>query len=250
MRFNILYKKSVTFLALFILVACGGGSSSPTLLTWPSFSAFEVVENSNGSWSIAATINKGAQISYAIEPSADSGSFALSGSALSLNLSPNYEQPLDANKDGVYELVLSAKSLGQTATRSINVRVTDISEAPIISTLSIDNISENLAVISTIEAFDEDANSSILFSLIDSAGSKDEDLLSIDSKSGALTFKITPNYEIPSDLNLDNTINFSVLVSDGSLSTQSDYSFSIIDINEAPLISTDTIDAILKTLPT
>ena len=62
-----------------------------------------------------------------------------------------------------------------------------------------------LIFIATISATDQDAGSSLVFSLLDSGGSKDEKLLSIDSSTGAITFTTAPDYEAPKDLNADNT---------------------------------------------
>ena len=110
-----------------------------------------------------------------------------------------------------------------------------------ITTLAISDVMENSIAIATIEAADEDRNTSLTYSLVDSAGAQDENLLIIDSASGAIAFLVASNFEAPLDLNSDNTINFSVLVSDGALSAQADYSFAVINENESPVISTTSI---------
>jgi|TARA_B110000483_G_C18150371_1_gene525186 VCBS repeat-containing protein len=233
-----LYLKPVGFLFLFILAGCGGGSGTPLALTWPSFSEFTALENiSASSWEVPATSNKTSSIAYSIVSGSDAASFSVSGSSLSFNVNPNYEAPIDANADGVYEVTLQATSKNITANRVIYVRVTDAAELPVISTSSIPNVAENSAVIVIIAASDEDANSVLSYSLLDSAGAKDEGLLSINSESGALTFKTAPNFESPTDLNADNTISVTVVVSDGALSASADYSFAISDINDVPTIA-------------
>ena len=115
--------------------------------------------------------------------------------------------------------------------------MTDLAEAPVIATASIPNIVENTLSVGVISAADQDRNTNLTYSLLNSSGSKDEGLLAIDSSSGVITFIAAPNFESPADLNSDNTIDFTVVVSDGTLSDQSDYSFAITNENEAPSIS-------------
>jgi hypothetical protein len=49
---------------------------------------------------------------------------------------------------------------------------------------------------------------------------------------------VSPDYEKPIDVGSDNSINFSVQVSDGALIDVQEYSFAITNKNEAPVITT------------
>ena len=49
---------------------------------------------------------------------------------------------------------------------------------------------------------------------------------------------MSPDYEKPIDVGSDNSINFSVQVSDGALIDVQEYSFAITNKNEAPVITT------------
>ena len=236
---NRFYVNPLSFSLLFFLVSCGGGSGTPENITWPAFSEFTLAENASApSWDVTAESNKNNPITYSIASGNDAASFTISGSTLSLSVNPDYETPVDQNKDGVYEVTLQAASRNITSDRVIYVRITDLAESPVISTSSIADLAENSLAIVTIVAADEDLSSVLSFSLFDSAGAKDEGLLAIDSASGVLTFKTAPNFESPTDLNADNTISLTIVVSDGALSAQADYTFSITDINEIPNIST------------
>ena len=236
---NRFYVNPLSFSLLFFLVSCGGGSGTPENITWPAFSEFTLAENASApSWDVTAENNKNNPITYSIASGNDAASFTISGSTLSLSVNPDYETPVDQNKDGVYEVTLRAASRNITSDRVIYVRITDLAESPVISTSSIADLAENSLAIVTIAAADEDLSSVLSFSLLDSAGAKDEGLLAIDSASGVLTFKTAPNFESPTDLNADNTISLTIVVSDGALSAQADYTFSITDINEIPNIST------------
>lgn len=238
------FEKSASLAAVLFLAACGGGGggSTPLELTVASFSEFKLTENSLGSWPIEASVNKSASpISHSISGGPDSGDFAISGNTLSFTGSANYEAASDLNKDGVYEVYVTTSSGTTSSTQTIYIRVTDVAEAPTISTTAISNTPENSSAVATITASDEDRNSVLSYSLVNSGGSKDEGLLSIDSATGAVNFIAAPNFESPGDLNADNTVDFTVMVSDGALSAQSDFTFSITNVNEAPTIATTSI---------
>jgi len=236
-----IFTKLLPFLAVVILSSCGGGGGTPLKLTVNSFTEFKLPENSSGSWVLEASSNKSYPITSSISGGPDATYFSLSGEKLVFEGTSNYEVPSDANKDNVFEVYVTYASRDVTATQTISIRVTDVAEAPVITTLAISDVMENSIAIATIEAADEDRNTSLTYSLVDSAGAQDEDLLTIDSASGAIAFLVASNFEAPLDLNSDNTINFSVLVSDGALSAQADYSFAVINENESPVISTTSI---------
>ena len=238
------FEKSASLAAVLFLAACGGGGggSTPLELTVASFSEFKLTENSLGSWPIEASVNKsGIPINHSISGGPDSEVFAISANILSFTGSANYEAASDFNKDGVYEINVTTSAGTASSTQTISIQVTDVAEAPTISTTAISNTPENSSAVATIAASDEDRNSVLSYSLLDSGGSKDEGLLSIDSTTGAVSFITAPNFESPSDLNADNTIDFTVMVSDGVLSAQSDFTFSITNVNEAPTIATTSI---------
>ena len=236
-----IFTKLLPFLAVVILSSCGGGGGTPLKLTVNSFTEFKLPENSSGSWVLEASSNKSYPITSSISGGPDATYFSLSGEKLVFEGTSNYEVPSDANKDNVFEVYVTYASRDVTATQTIFIRVTDVAEAPVITTLAISDVMENSIAIATIEAADEDRNTSLTYSLVDSAGAQDENLLIIDSASGAIAFLVASNFEAPLDLNSDNTINFSVLVSDGALSAQADYSFAVINENESPVISTTSI---------
>ena len=236
-----IFTKLLPFLAVVILSSCGGGGGTPLKLTVNSFTEFKLPENSSGSWVLEASSNKPYPITSSISGGPDATYFSLSGEKLVFEGTSNYEVPSDANKDNVFEVYVTYASREVTATQTISIRVTDVAEAPVITTLAISDVMENSIAIATIEAADEDRNTSLTYSLVDSAGAQDENLLIIDSASGAIAFLVASNFEAPLDLNSDNTINFSVLVSDGALSAQADYSFAVINENESPVISTTSI---------
>ena len=75
---------------------------------------------------------------------------------------------------------------------------------------------------------------SLTFSFEDSSSSQDEGLLQIDSATGAVSFKTAPNFEIPTDIDSNNSLTFTVVASDGSLSSSKRFFANITDVAEAP----------------
>ena len=153
---------------------------------------------------------------------------------------PNYESPSDFNSDNTVEFTVVVSDGSLTAQADYSFEIIDVNESPSIATTEISDIAEGVSSIATISASDPDAGASLAYSLVDSNGAKDEGLLSIDSSTGAVAFISAPNFETPTDVGADNKIEFSVLVSDGSLEVSQDYSFSITNVNEAPTISTSS----------
>ena len=238
-----LQNKLLGAFALLFLVGCGGGGggSTPIELTVASFSEFKLTENStSGAWVIDASTNKSSAITYSITGGPDASFFSMSGDTLSFKGSANYEAPSDLNTDGVYEVYVQTSSGTAASTQTVYVRVTDAPEAPSISTSSITSVAENSLVLTTISAVDEDRGSSVTYSLLDSSGSKDEALLAINASTGQVSFVTAPDFESPTDLNSDNTIDFTVVASDGSLSSQADFSVAITNVNDAPSFGSTT----------
>ena len=154
---------------------------------------------------------------------------------------PNYESPSDFNSDNTVEFTVVVSDGSLTAQADYSFEIIDVNESPSIATTEISDIAEGVSSIGTISASDIDAGASLTYSLVDSNGAKDEGLLSIDSSTGVVAFISAPNFETPTDVGADNKIEFSVLVSDGSLEVSQDYSFSITNVNEAPTISTSSL---------
>ena len=150
---------------------------------------------------------------------------------------PNFESPSDLNADNTVDFTVMVSDGALSTQSDYTFSITNVNEAPTISTASIANKAEGITALGTISASDQDSDSTLSFSLVNSEGLKDEGLLSIDSSSGSITFAVAPDYESPSDIGLNNTIEFSVKVSDGSLSATQSYSLSITNVNEAPIIS-------------
>ena len=79
-------------------------------------------------------------------------------------------------------------------------------------------------------------------SLTYSLSGTDADDFSINSSSGAISFISTPDYEVPTDANTDNAYELTFEVSNGTTTTLQELVITVIDVDEAPTI-TSTPDA-------
>ena len=147
---------------------------------------------------------------------------------------PNYEDPLDKNKDNTFHFSVIASDGLLSAIASYSFSITNVNERPAISSTKIDDIEEGKSLVATISAFDPDANTSLTYTLV---SAKDSDLFTIGAKTGVIKFKTPPDHEKPRDIGSNNSISFSVQVSDGALIDVQEYSFAITNKNEPPFFN-------------
>jgi len=182
---------------------------------------------------------------------ADSITYALSGDdaalfsidafgVLTFVAAPDFETPTDFDADGVYDVTVTVDdNAGSTDTQDISVTVTDVNDAPVISsngggpTAAI-NAAENQTAVTTVTWTDQDIPAdSITYAL----SGDDAALFSIDA-SGVLTFVAAPDFETPTDFDADGVYDVTVTVDDNAGSTDSqDISVTVTNVNEPPTIS-------------
>ena len=194
---------------------------------------------------IAATINAqdedgSTRLNYSLanaSGSSDEDFLSIDGETgvITFKSTPNYEDPLDKNKDNTFHFSVIASDGLLSATASYSFSITNVNERPTISSTQIDDIEEGKILVATISASDPDANTSLTYTLI---SAKDSGLFNIGAKTGVITFKIAPDHEKPRDSGSNNSINFSVQVSDGALVAAQEYSFDIVNRNEPPFFDT------------
>ena len=172
---------------------------------------------------------------------------------LTFKTPPDFEDPKDdadadsVDADGNYDLTITVRDNGSptmTDTIDVSVYVVDVNEAPVITTAIAGAAFDEGATgtIITFTATDVDDGDTLTWS-VESAD--DGDKFNIDSSSGALTFKTSPDYENPQDTDTNNTYVVTVKVtddggegSDPNLSDTYEFTVSINPVNEAPEITT------------
>ncbi len=136
-------------------VAVNNVNESPTIT---SDSILNINENSTLVSTVTASDEDGDVVNYGIAGGADSNLFTINSTTgeLSFNNNPNFESPLDADGDNVYEVEVSAAdSNGGVDTQTLNITVNNLSETSVAET--------NLANLNGINGFVIDGESSTDF---------------------------------------------------------------------------------------
>jgi VCBS repeat-containing protein len=102
------------------------------------------------------------------------------------------------------------------------------------------SVAENTTAVTTVTATDIDLPAQTLTYSI--AGGADAPRFSINASTGVLTFLTAPNYEAPTDANADNVYEVTVQASDGSLTDTQAISVAVVNVNEAPVLTANTIN--------
>ena len=196
-----------------------------------------VAEGSLAALTLAAEDVEGDLIGYSIAGGADGALFEIDAvtGALRFRQAPDFEGPTDADANGLYEVLVAASDGALTDTQLLSVMVTNINEAPRIvsdgggatATLL---LPENQLLVTTVAAIDPDAGTNIAYSIHGS----DAALFDIDAVTGALVFRIAPDFEQPGGTLANNSYNVTVRASDGSLFSDQQLEIAVTDQPEAP----------------
>ena len=204
----------------------------------------DVEENSTSVTTITSgDVDADSVLSYSISGGVDAALFAINASTGELRFiaAPDYETPADAGSDNIYNVTVQVSDGILTDTQDIVVNVTNVNEAPVITSYSgtdsaAVDINENTVMVTTVVAADVDAGQTIQYSI----SGTDAGLFNIDASTGVLTFKNAPNFESAGDSDANNVYDVIVQASDGAggVDTQTIY-ITVNDINENPVITSD-----------
>ncbi|UPK40778.1 cadherin domain-containing protein (plasmid) [Bradyrhizobium sp. 186] len=219
-----------------VISSNGGGATA----------AVSVAENSTAVTTVVASDpDAGATLSYSIVGGADAAKFTINSTtgALAFATAPNFEAPTDAGGNNVYDVTVQASDgLGGTDSQAIAVTVTNVNEAPVISSngggaTAAVSVAENATAVTTVVAGDPDAGSTLSYAIV---GGADAAKFTIDSATGALAFATAPNFEAPTDAGGNNVYDVTVQASDGLGGTDSQaIAVTVTNVNEAPVISSN-----------
>ena len=183
------------------------------------------------------------------ESTEDGSKFEVAGGflpRLSFKDDPDFEEPTDVGDTAMNNTyVVTVKvtdSGGLSDTLTFTVTVTDVNEAPEITTgpatIAKDENTQITEVIATYEAEDMDVNSQFTWDL-QGVDAGDFTITKNADGHGELKFRRVPNFEIPADDGADNEYNFTVRVRDsGGLSDTIPVTVTVTNVNEAPEITT------------
>jgi len=192
---------------------------------------------------VGADQDAGTTLTYSIVGGADAAKFSINGSTgvLTFVSAQNFESPTDVGANNVYDVQVRVSDGTLTTTQSIAVTMTNVNEAPTISSngggasASI-SMTENLTAVTTVTGNDVDAGTTLTYSIVGGANSAK---FAINSSTGALTFISAPNFESPTDVGANNIYDVQVQTSDGALTAVQNIAVTITNINDAPTITSN-----------
>jgi hypothetical protein len=202
-------------------------NTAPTITSAATASVAENAVISTVVYTATATdVDAGQTLSYSLTGT-DAGSFDINASTgvVTLKASANYESKASYS----FNVVATDNGTGSlTDTKALTVTVTNLNEAPTITSAATASVAEN-AVISTVvytaTATDVDAGQTLNYSLTGTdAGSFD-----IDASTGVVTLKARANYEAKA------SYSFNVVATDngsGSLTDTKAVSVTVTDVND------------------
>ena len=222
--------------------------SGPTAISKPENTATSEVL---GTYTASDADARGDTLSWSLEGD-DAGDFSITTDGkLSFAQVPDYEMPADkpgmgeTEGDNEYKVTIKVTDDGSPAassTREVTVTVTDVNEAPdMTTTTSAYNFAENTlatTAVATFEAADPDSGAVLTWTLTGSDAG-DFNITKDSNQDGILTFKNSPNFEMPAGTPADsmdpadNTYEITVNVrdskdADGMADTMTDDSLAVV----------------------
>ncbi|MEI6446097.1 MAG: hypothetical protein WCO29_23955, partial [Nostocales cyanobacterium ELA583] len=168
-------------------------------------------ENATGTvYTVTATdVDAATTLTYSLSGT-DAGLFNINNGAVTFKTAPNFEAP----GDNVYDINVIASDGTLTATQAVAITVTNVNEAPVITSAATANFAENgTGTVYIVTATDVDAGTTLTYSL----SGTDASFFNINN--GVVTFKTAPNFESASDSDANNVYDINVIASDGALNT-------------------------------
>ena len=181
----------------------------------------------------------------------DRGDFTITGDSsgrgvLAFSTPPDYENPVDSDRQNDYELtVIATDEDGHSGRLSFTITVTDVNEGPEINRVgsapgSVPENQDQMQVLARYTATDPEEPSAQI-TRWRTSGTDGGDF--VMNEQGELRFRNTPDYERPADSNRDNTYVFTVQVSDGRYYGSFEETVTVTPVNEPPTITTTSRSA-------
>ncbi len=214
----------------------GGRVQSGDAPTDIFLSSTSIAENAGANATVGTLSTNGGASSYAYALVAgtgatDNASFRISGTALQLIASADYETK------ATYAVRLKVN--GVAVEKSFTITVTDVNDnAPVFASEADVSYAENATTaVTTVTATDADAGQTVTFSL---TGGADAGLFTL-SHTGELTFTTAPDFEVPTDAGTDNVYEVIVTVTDNAtpeMTATQALTITVTDVNDnAPVFS-------------
>ncbi|PCG14153.1 MULTISPECIES: cadherin domain-containing protein [Sphingomonas] len=191
----------------------------------------------------ASDVDGGTTLTYSLS-GADAALFTIDSAtgAIAFRTAPDYDAPADQGQNNVYDLTVSVSDGAITTSRTTAVTVTNVNEAPVFTSPAAVSVAENAAAVVTVRASDQDAGTTLTYSI----SGTDASLFTIDSATGALRFAAAPNFEAPGDDDADNVYNLVVSANDGTNTVNQAMAVTIANVNEAPVLALSGVGTVME----
>ena len=200
-----------------------------------------VPENSSGTILLMASdVDVPDTQTWSVESTDDGDKFQVAGGflpTLSFKDQPDFETATDVGMNNTYVVTVKlTDSGGLSDTLTFTVTVTDVNEAPVITTTATTaSVAENSTAVLTLAASDVDVSDTQTWSV---ENADDGSFFEI-TQGGVLSFKNAPDFENKQDADTDNVYEVTVKVTDaGNLIDTHDLDVTVTNVNEAPVIVT------------
>jgi hypothetical protein len=214
--------------------------------TITSLNSTAVLENQTTAIDVNSNEEGGNGVTYSITGGADASLFSINSSTglVTFKNAPNFETPSDSGANNVYNFQVTVRdSGGLSDVENISITVTNVNEAPTITSLNSTAVAENQTTAIDVNSNDPDGNT-VTYSI---TGGTDASLFTINSSTGLVTFNNAPNFEVPSDVGGNNIYDFQVTVRDsGGLSDVENISVTVTNVNDAPTITSSNSTAVVE----
>jgi len=191
----------------------------------------------NENISAVTTFSADKAVAWSVNGGLDQSKFTINTftGALSFISAPDFENPTDSNGDNIYIVIVRATDTnGNVSSQTLTVTVANVVELPPVITgpsgaagalTSTKGINENTSTVFTFIA-----DKTVTWSI---NGGLDQSRFSINSVTGALTFINSPDFENPSDSDLNNTYIVTIRATDSSgLAATQTLTVTILDVVE------------------
>ncbi len=192
----------------------------------------------NENISAVTTFSADKTVAWSVNGGLDQSKFTINTftGALSFISAPDFENPTDSNGDNIYVVIVRATdSNGNISSQTLTVTITNVVELPPVITgpsgaagalTSTKGINENTSTVFTFIA-----DKTVTWSI---NGGLDQSRFSINSVTGALNFINSPDFENPSDSDLNNTYIVTIRATDSSgLTATQTLTVTILDVVES-----------------
>ena len=171
---------------------------------------------------------------------ADGEDFAIYAGVLTLGLLPDYELPVDSDRDNEYRItVVATDRAGLRDTVDAIITITDQTEGPVIAGRQAFIVTENHDIAQALGSYTATDAKDLrpVYPRWSLSGSDGGDFV-IDPATGSLTFRNTPDYDRPADGNRDNLYQVTVRGYDGRAHGNLNVTVMVTAVNEPPAIRT------------